>query len=77
MKRKPRTPSDGDTDTTDILADTLEYLRTWAKELVTTAGKREARLALAEYRRIAADKRVPKADRKIAADHAKVLREFL
>jgi hypothetical protein len=75
MKRKPRAPSDR--DTTDSPADTPEYLRTWAKELVKIAGKREARVALAEYKRLATDKVVPKAERKSAAERAKAIEKEL
>ena len=63
--------------TDDAVGDSMDSLRTWAKLLVKTAGKAEARLALREYEAIASNKKVPKVDRQIAADHAKILREFL
>jgi len=65
------------TDEADSLADTPEYLRTWAKELVKAAGKREARLAAAEYRTISANKRVPAADRKSAIKRAEAIEKNL
>ena len=52
MKRKPLTPSDRDTPTTDTTADTAEYVEKWARALVK-ANKTEARLVLADYRALA------------------------
>lgn len=77
MKRKPRTPTSQDTETTDQPIDTPEYVKGWAKELVKTAGKAEARLVLAEYRRLATDKAVPKAERKAAAERATAIEKYL
>jgi hypothetical protein len=74
MKRKPQAST---TQEADITADTPEYLAGWAKELVKLAGNREARLALAEYRRLAADKKIPKAERKAAAERAKAIEKYL
>ena len=72
MKGKPRAPSN-DSAETDFPADSPEYLARWARELVKTGGKKQARLALAEYQRLATDKAVPQAERKAAAERAKAL----
>ena len=77
MKRKPRKPTIQDMETTDQPIDTPEYVKGWAKELVKTAGKAEARLALAEYKRLATDKAVPNAERKAAAERAKAIEKYL
>lgn len=74
MKRKPQAST---TQEADITTDTPEYLAGWAKELVQVAGKREARIALAEYKRLAADKKVPKAERAAAAKRAKAIEKRL
>jgi hypothetical protein len=73
MKRKPKTRPTQDSEST---ADAPEYLREWAKG-VRSAGKAEARLALAEYQRLATDKRVPKADRDAAKRRADALERLL
>jgi hypothetical protein len=77
MKRRARTPTRQDAEPSGPPADTPEYLAGWAKELVKVAGKREARLALAECRRLAADKKVPKAERAAAAERAKAIEKRL
>ncbi len=69
-KQKNTDSRDAMTDEADAIGDSPEYVRSWAKELVKAAGKREARMALAEYRRLAADKSVPPAERKAAAKRA-------
>ena len=57
--------------------DTPEYLAMWARSLVKAAGKPETRLALAEYRRLAGDRRVPRAERQAAAERAKAIEKYL
>lgn len=75
MKRNTRAPAQG--SEIDFPVDTPQYLATWARELVKTAGKAEARQALAEYRRLAADKKVPKLERKAAAARAEAIEKRL
>jgi hypothetical protein len=74
VKRKPQANV---TQEADITTDTPEYLATWARELVKVAGKREARIALAEYKRLAADKQVPKAERAAARKRARAIEQRL
>ena len=76
MKRKPLTPSDRDTPTTDTTADTAEYVEKWARALVK-AGKADARLILADYKTLAANKQLEKADRDIARKRAKAIERIL
>jgi len=61
----------------DDTADTPEYLREWAAALVKTAGKREARIALAGYQALAANKSLDKNDRDIARKRAKAIERIL
>jgi Arc/MetJ family transcription regulator len=75
-ERKPKTPPAQTADEAG-LADTPEYLAKWSRELVKAAGKRDARLAAAEYRRIAANRRVPAAERKSATRRAKAIEKYL
>lgn len=74
MKRKPRTTARG---TETEFPDSPEYIDKWARELVKTAGKAEARQALAEYRRLAADRKLPKPERKAAAARAEAIEKKL
>ncbi len=57
--------------------DTREYLEQWAKSLVKSAGKREARIALAGYKALAANKELDKSDRAIARKRAKAIERIL
>jgi hypothetical protein len=75
MKQRKTRPARTSTDADSI--DIPEYVATWAEELVEVAGKREARVALAEYRRLAVDKAVPKAERKAAAERAAAIEKRL
>ena len=77
MKRAKSTGPARTADEAGSVGDSPEYLAQWAKELVKTAGKREARVALAEYKRLATDKAVPKAERKSAAARAKAIEKKL
>lgn len=58
----------------EVAPDGPGYVETWARQLVAAIGKREARLILADYKRLSADKRLSKADRQVAAERAKWLR---
>ena len=75
MKRT-KTPPPQTVDEAGV-GDSPEYLAGWAKELVKAVGKREARLAAAEYRTIAANKRVPAAERKSAIKRADAIEKKL
>jgi len=61
----------------DLPPDSPEYVAAWARDLVDAVGKREARLALAGYQAIAANKRLAKADREIAVERVKALENLL
>lgn len=61
----------------DDTADTPEYLREWAAALVATAGKAEARIALAGYKALAANKTLDRSDRDIARKRAKAIERIL
>lgn len=61
----------------EIDPDAPEDLATWAGELVAAIGKRQARKALEDYQRLAADRRLTKFDRAIARKQAKALAELL
>jgi hypothetical protein len=61
----------------DDTADTPEYLRGWAEALIATAGKRKARIALAGYQALVANKSLDKADRDIARKRAEALERIL
>ena len=54
-----------------------EYVRRWAKDLVSAIGKREARKILADYTGLASDKKLDKYSRDVAAQRAKILKELL
>ncbi|MDA1055789.1 MAG: hypothetical protein O3C40_35800 [Planctomycetota bacterium] len=58
-------------------ADSHESLTAWARDLVAAVGKRQARKALEDYKRLAADRRLTKDDRAIARKQAKALAELL
>lgn len=77
MNREPKRRPVQNTGEADGIGDSPEYLREWARALVKTAGKREARVALAEYKRLATDKAVPKAEQKSAAARAKAIEKNL
>jgi hypothetical protein len=74
--RKPKTPPAQTADEAG-LADTPEYLAKWSRELVRAAGKRDARLVLADYRAIANNKSLGDDDRRIARRRAKAIERFL
>jgi hypothetical protein len=57
--------------------DNSDDLDRWARELVRAAGKRQARGVLEDYRAIAADMKVTKTGRDIAAQRAKTLAKLL
>jgi len=76
MKRKLKTPPVESTDEADNLEDTPEYLATWARSLVK-AGKADARLVLADYKSLAANRELHKSDRDIARKRAEALERIL
>ena len=61
----------------EIPPDSPVYVGAWARDLVDAVGKREARLALAGYQAIAANKRLAKADREVAVERVKALEKLL
>ena len=61
----------------DIPPDSPKYVEAWARDLIAAAGKREARSTLANYRKLAADPKLTKYDRKVAAERAEVLERLL
>ena len=61
----------------DIPPDTPEYITAWARDIVATVGKREARTILADYQALANNRRLAKADRDIAAERVKALEKLL
>ena len=56
-----------------ISPDAPGYVAAWARDLLAAVGKREARRLVADYKAIAANRRLAKADRDIAAERAKAL----
>lgn len=50
-----------------IAPETPDYVQAWAKDLVATIGKSESKKLLDDYRGIASNTRLPKADRQTAA----------
>lgn len=76
MTKKPTPKPAAGTKATDPLADTDEYLAKWAKALVK-AGKRDARLVLADYQALASNRELDKTDRDAARKRAKILSRFL
>lgn len=61
----------------DVPLDSPEYVLAWARDLVDAVGNREARTILADYQALAANKRLAKADRDIAAERVKALEKLL
>ncbi|MDA1055799.1 MAG: hypothetical protein O3C40_35850 [Planctomycetota bacterium] len=61
----------------DLPPDSPEYTEAWARDLIAAVGKREARLALANYKAIAADPKVTKQGRTAAAERAEILERLL
>ena len=61
----------------DIAPDSPEYVLAWARDLVATIGKREARTILADYKALAGNQRLAKADRETAAKRVKALKSLL
>lgn len=57
--------------------DSPPYVEAWARDLIDAVGKREARLALARYKAIVANKRLSKTDREVAAERVKALETLL
>jgi hypothetical protein len=76
-EREPKTGPVRTADEADGFGDSPEYLREWATLLVKTAGKTEARIALAGYKALAANKQLDKADRDVARKRAKALEDVL
>ena len=54
-----------------------QYIEKWAADLVATVGKREARGILSDYKALADNKRLAKADREVAAERVKALKKLL
>jgi hypothetical protein len=50
---------------------------THGRDILAAVGKRDVRRLLADYRALADNKRLPKSDRKTAAERAKALEELL
>jgi len=61
----------------DVSPDSPEYVAAWARDLFDAVGKREARLALAGYQAIAANKRLAKVDREIAVERVNALENLI
>jgi len=57
--------------------DSPEYVKAWARDIVAAVGKREARKILGDYEALAANKRLAKADRDIAAERVDALENLL
>jgi hypothetical protein len=75
MKRPKKRPIQR-TGEADSIGDSPEYLATWAAALVK-ADKAEARIALAGYQALAANRELDKADRDIARKRAKAIERIL
>lgn len=73
QQRKRKTCPVQTTGDADTIGDSPEYLREWVTLLVKTAGKAEARVALAGYKALAANKQLGKTDRDIARKRARAL----
>ena len=76
MSTRKRQPAKGQNAAQDA-AESLEYVKAWARDLVAAAGKREARRILDEYKALSRDKELPKAERDIAARRARILSRLL
>lgn len=50
-----------------------EYVEAWARDLIAAIGKGEARRILVDYRALADNKRLARADRETAAERVKAL----
>ena len=61
----------------EIPPDAPQYVQAWARDIIAAVGKRQARRILADYRAIAADPKVTKHGRAIAAQRAKILGKLL
>lgn len=61
----------------EIPPDSPEYVQTWARDIVATVGKREARTLLAHYEALAGNKRLAKADRDVSTERVKALKKLL
>ena len=61
----------------DVPPDSAEYVTAWARDIVVTVGKREARKILADYKALADDPKVTKHGRAVAAERAEVLESLL
>ena len=60
-----------------ITQDAPNYLAEWAEALLATAGRREARRILADYKAIAGDPKTTKHGREIAEERIKVLERLI
>ena len=60
-----------------IPPDSPKYVETWARDIVAAVGKREARKILADYRALADNKRLAKADRETATERVRALEKLL
>ena len=65
MSTRKRQPAKATNAAQDVV-ESLAYVKAWARDLVAAAGKREARRILDDYKAIARNKELPKADRDIA-----------
>ena len=54
-----------------------DYVRQWAKSLVSAVGKRLARTVLEDYKALASDEALDKYSREAAAQRAKSLKDLL
>lgn len=61
----------------DLPPDSPKYVEAWARELIATAGKREARKVLAHYQALADDPKVTRHGREVAAERAEILEKLL
>lgn len=69
LMAKPKSPQ--------VALDSPKSVEAWARDLIVAVGKRQARTILADFRRLAADRRLTKEDRAIARKQAKALAELL
>jgi hypothetical protein len=74
---KPERQSGAHENTAQIAPESLEYVKSWARDLIAAVGKREARRILGDYKALCADKRLAKADRDMAARRARILSRLL
>ena len=53
------------------------YVEAWARDLIAAVGRREARRVLAHYKALAADPKVTKHGRAIAAERVIMLKKLI